>query len=187
MADNSEGALGIDEVGGAPEQDIGKIYHEHVGFAWRLMCHLGVRRADVPDLVQEVFVTVHRRLGAVEVQSSLRAWIYGICVRRAANYRRRASNTRELLVSEPPDRCFDDSERASAKLDLLRALQLLDEQQRAVFLLYEVEGLSMPEVAEALGCPISTAYSRLYRAQRTVKSAFNEQHATASARGGRRE
>ena len=179
MAEHHDGALSIDETEGAPEHDIGKIYHEHASFAWRLIANLGVRAADVPDLVQEVFVTVHRRLGAVEIRSSLRAWIYGICVRSAANYRRRASNKRELLVSQLPERAFDDSERAGAKLDLLRALGLLDEQQRAVFLLYEVEGLSMPEVAEALDCPIGTTYSRLYAARKNVQRAFREPHGGA--------
>jgi RNA polymerase sigma-70 factor (ECF subfamily) len=135
---------------------------------------MGVRKADVPDLVQEVFVTVHRRLGAVEIQSSLRAWIYGICVRTCANYRKRAMRTREVLVSEAPERSIDTSDRVQHKLDLVRALDTLDDDQRAVFLLYEVEELSMPEVAAALGCPTSTAYSRLYAAQRVVRRTFDE-------------
>jgi RNA polymerase sigma-70 factor (ECF subfamily) len=53
----------------------------------------------------------------------------------------------------------------------LRLLARLDDDQRAVFVLYEMEGLSMPEVAEALGCPQTTAYSRLYAARKVLRAA----------------
>jgi RNA polymerase sigma-70 factor (ECF subfamily) len=156
--------------------DLDAVYRTNVRFAWRLVANMGVRPDDIADVVQEVFVVVHRRLGTVTLRSSLRAWIYGICVRCCANYRRRAVTRRERLVSEPPETVANDDERLSARLDLKRALQLLDNQQRAIFLLYEVEGLSMSEVAEALSTPLSTAYSRLHAARETVQREFRKGH-----------
>lgn len=160
--------------------DLERIYRDNIAFAWRMVTNMGVRRADVPDVVQEVFITVHRRLGEVEIKSSVRAWIYGICVRACSNYRKRASTQREQLFWEPPEHGIQNDERASAKLDLMRALELLDADQRAVFVLYEVEGLTMREVAEALDCPPTTAYSRLYAARRVVQAAFDTKETEAS-------
>ena len=93
-------------------------------------------------------------------------------MRTAANYRRRACRKRERLCAEVPD-TLETTATAAAALDLLRALSALDDDQRAVFVLYELEELTMPEVAEALGCPIPTAYSRLYAARRRVRAAFD--------------
>jgi len=120
-----------------------------------------------------VFLTVHRRVGDVAIYLSVRAWIHGIAVRTAANYRRRACRKHERLFAEVPDTFGPTSSDAPAALDLLRVLSRLDDDQRAVFVLYELEELTMPEVAEALGCPVPTAYSRLYAARRRVRSAYD--------------
>ena len=165
-----------------PNVELGEVYRQNVRFAWRLVVNLGVRPDDVADVVQEVFIIVHRRLGEVVLSTSVRAWIYGICARCCANYRRRALTRREQLYSDPPDRSAedcrtaDDNERVSARLDLERVLGTLDEHQRAVFLLYEVEELSMPEVAEALGIPLSTAYSRLHAARTAFRRELLKGH-----------
>jgi RNA polymerase sigma-70 factor (ECF subfamily) len=159
-------------VGSDQPLAVEQVYRDHAAFVWRLLRGMGVREADVPDLTQEIFITVHRRLGETRIRSSLRAWLYGICIRTAANYRRRCQHTREQLCPVPPEPPRGNPDRAGAKLDLLRALARLDEARRAVFLLYEVEGLSMPEVADALDCPLTTAYSRLYSARKAVRAQF---------------
>src|SRR4051794_34808398 len=66
-------------------------------YAWRTLRRLGVGEADVHDVCQEVFVVVHRRLGDFDGTSSLRTWVYGICLRTASQYRRRARHRREEL------------------------------------------------------------------------------------------
>jgi RNA polymerase sigma-70 factor (ECF subfamily) len=154
--------------------DVEAAYRDHAAFVWRLLRGMGVREADVPDVVQEVFLTAHRRAADTVIHSSLRAWLYGICIRLAANYRRRRHHGAERLCFPVPEPRQTRSDRVGAKLDLLRALDTLDENQRAVFLLYEVEGLSMPEVAAALACPLTTAYSRLYAGRRRVRAAFRQ-------------
>lgn len=174
----------IDAEARAPESGVAaesslslrQIFDEHVTFIWRSLRHLGIADADLQDVCQDVFLVVHRKLGDFEGRSTLRTWLYGICLRVAKDHRRRAYVRRELVVSELPPRAQpatqeDDCVRAETR-DLLAAiLEQLDEDKRTVFFLYEIEGLSMKEVAEAMGCPLQTAYSRLHAARRIVLEA----------------
>src|SRR3954469_16481511 len=81
-----------------------QVFDEHARYIWRTLRHLGVSDADTPDLCQEVFVTVHDRLPSFEGRSSLRTWLYGICIRGASEPRRRAYVRRERPESDPtPD------------------------------------------------------------------------------------
>src|SRR6188768_1953765 len=150
------------------------IFDEHAPTVWRALRHFGMSEREVEDAVQEVFVVVHRQLSAGTEPAHLRAWLYGIAWRVAAAQRRKAHRKHEILSdalepepdsSRSPARLLERSRRL-AKLD--RALNRLPEEQRAVFLLYELEELSMREVAEALDCPLHTAFSRLYAARKKV-------------------
>ncbi len=155
--------------------DVRAIVEEHAAFLLRSVRRLGVAELDVEDVAQEVLVIVHRKLAQYDVRCSMRGWIFGIASRVAADYRRSARVRRERvsdLVPETPvaadqERALDRS-RARALLD--RALDELDEDKRAVFVLYELEGLEMQEVAEMLGCPVQTAYSRLHAARDRVRA-----------------
>lgn len=154
-----------------------EVFDAHAPYVWRTLRRLGVRDADAHDMCQEVFVVVHRRLSAFDSSSSMRTWVYGITLRVASQYRRRAHHHREEITSEVPEgRVPPPQEDAFEKRQLLdrlsKALDLLDESKRAVFVLYELEELTMNEVAEVLGCPLQTAYSRLRAARDIVKEAF---------------
>jgi RNA polymerase sigma-70 factor (ECF subfamily) len=161
----------------------GDVFREYAPFVWRVLRGLGVAEADVADVCQEVFVVVHRKLTAFEGRSSLRTWLYGISARTVSDYRRRASRRREVLTDAPLDQAAigtaDDALALRLACRVLdRILDDLTEEQRAVFVLYEIEELTMSEVAELLGCPLQTAYSRLIAARRHV-----EARAAAYARG----
>ena len=161
-----------------PQPSLRQIFDEHARYIWRTLRHLGIPEADTPDLCQEVFVTVHRRLSSFEGRSSLRTWLYGICIRVASEHRRRPHVRRETPLSEPPigfseqhDMGPDSAlEQRSA---VQRLLAVLDEDKRQVVVLYEIEGFSMKEVAEIIQCPLQTAYSRLHAARALMLSAFN--------------
>lgn len=153
-----------------------EIFDANVAFVWRTLRHFGISDADVDDVCQEVFVVVHRKLPGFEGRSALRTWLYGICFRVAKDHRSRAYIRREVAVSEPPPHAVPASQdsdyaRAEARLMLQGILDLLDEDKRAVFVLYEIEGLAMREVAEVVGCPLQTAYSRLQAARKLVLEA----------------
>jgi RNA polymerase sigma-70 factor (ECF subfamily) len=169
-----------DQVGGHPHDPgvtFEQVFEDYAAFVWRALRRLGVPEADVEDVCQEVFLVVHRRLAAFEARSSLRTWLYGICVRVASEHRRRRRRGREELYASPPEQSVPASQdheveqrRALAVLDA--ALDRLDDDKRAVFVLYELEELSMTEVAEVIGCPAQTAYSRLHAARRIMKDAI---------------
>ncbi|AKV03933.1 RNA polymerase sigma factor RpoE [Labilithrix luteola] len=168
--------------------DTDRIVREYGPYVWRALRRLGVSERDADDACQEVFVVVHRKLAEYEGRGQLRTWLYGIAVRVAAAHRRRAHVRREVPTENPVDEDLPSEEtpegaaidrEALAALD--HALAALDDDKRAVFVLYEIEGLEMPEVAEALGCQVQTAYSRLYAARGEVERAMRR---AALGRGG---
>lgn len=163
----------------SPDPSFSAIFNEYAPFVLRVMRHLGVPEKDVQDQSQEVFVAVFRGLSGFAGRSALRTWIYGICVRVASNHRRRAHVRRERSVPEPPeqaaaadqDELFEQRQGHPA---LRRLLDTLDADKREVFVLYELEELSMKEVAEVCGCPLQTAYSRLHAARRRLLEKYRE-------------
>ena len=154
--------------------DFPQLFASSTRFAWRVLARMGVAQSDVADVCQEVFVVVYRRLDDFDGRASPRSWIYGICVRVASEYRRRRRARPELLGGDVPEVPIP-AEQATA-LDRKRARELLqealDDDKRAVFVLYEIEELTMTEVSEALGVPVQTAYSRLHAARKTVSARF---------------
>lgn len=153
--------------------DVDAIWRAHGGFVWRVLHHLGVKAADIEDATQEVFVVVHRRLSEYQEQDKLRAWLYAICTRVARDHRRKLFRRRERVTDAPPERIAQATQASTVENQ--QALQLaekllaaLPEKQREVFLLYEVEQMSMTEVALALACPVPTAYARLRKARERV-------------------
>jgi len=159
-----------------PTPPFAELFREHAPHAGRALRNLGVGDADLQDALQETFLVVHKKLADFRGESSLRTWIYGICVRVASAYRRRAQH-REIASSDVPEGAVEGDQheqlaahQARAMLD--RALDQLDDDKRAVFVLFEIEGLAMNDVAEAVGCPLQTAYSRLHAAREKVSQAM---------------
>ena len=153
------------------------IFEEHAPFVLRVLRHLGVADRDLQDQSQEAFVAVFRGLEGFGGRSSLRTWIYGICLRVASNYRRRAYIRSERPAAELPERP-DPSDPVAERQEwsaLSRLLDRLDADKREVFVLYELEELSMKEVAEACDCPLQTAYSRLHAARRRLLEEYRRQ------------
>lgn len=168
------------------------VIHEHAAFVWRVLRHLGVRDAQLEDASQEVLVTIFRRLPDFAGRASLRSWIYGICRNVAAHVRRGNASAREQLVAELPDAGSPACQDAALALKrqharLLEVLSTLDDDQRQVFVLYEIEELSMEEIADALAAPLTSCYSRLYAAREKVRAQFRREarFSRVSTRGGR--
>lgn len=161
---------------GLVQGDFAALFRAHAPQVMGLLRRLGVREADVQDVAQEVFVLVHRKLPTFEGRSSLRTWIIGIATRVAQNHRRLAHVRRERLQELPEpmlasEHCSPAEEVGAreTRAALLAALDRLDEKQRDVFVLYDVEGLEMAEVAAALGCPRFTGYTRLRAARKAMR------------------
>jgi RNA polymerase sigma-70 factor (ECF subfamily) len=158
---------------------VGALYDREADFVFRTLHRLGVREADLPDLVQEVFVVVHRRRAEYVEGRSIRPWLYGIALGLARNHRRKAGRQGESLTSDPPERIGtsvpDDELEARRRRERgERLLAALDPEQRAVFVMFEIEGLSGAAIAEDLGVPIGTVHSRLFAARRELAAGLSK-------------
>ena len=163
------------------------VYERCFDFVWRSARRMGVPEPSVDDVVQEVFVVAHRRLADFEGRSTVKTWLFGILLRVVSDYRRTQRRKGglaplpEVLEGDGSD-CPAAAAEQRERVRLLHALlSELDDDKRAVFVLYEIEQLEMPEVADALSCPLQTAYSRLYAARKIVKRAV-----LAATEGGAR-
>jgi RNA polymerase sigma-70 factor (ECF subfamily) len=150
-----------------------QLFERFADYVPALLRRLGVRASEVPDLSQEVFSVVHEKLPTFRGDSSHKTWLCGICLRVASNHRRRAWVRRlvffgdldQYAAAAEPFEQLALKERVQA---LDSALERLPSKQREIFVLFEVEELSMPEIAQLLGCPEKTAYTRLYAARRNL-------------------
>lgn len=169
-----------------PRPTFREVFEAHVRYVWRSLLGLGVGEADVPDASQQVFLVVHARLAADQIAAgSMRTFVYGVCLRVASDFRRRAHRHHERLYAEPPESSFPaGQEDALAQREALglmeEALARLPAAQRDTFVLYEIEELGMAEVAAALDCPLQTAYSRLHAARKAVMAALDAPPASRS-------
>jgi RNA polymerase sigma-70 factor (ECF subfamily) len=164
-----------------------QVYEAHVDFVWRTLRHLGVPAQDLADVCQEVFIVIHRQLPAFEGRSRITTWIFQICINHARDRARKAHVRHEVLADNGLDRvpavARDPLAELEHKTDLVLfqgALEAMNLDQRATFILFEIEGMSGAEVAEALQVPIGTAYTRLRLARQAFHEALDRAEGEAS-------
>jgi len=161
----------------APElpPDLDAVYRAHADFVHRTARQLGVTAAQVEDVMHDVFLVVHRRLAEYDGRS-MRSWLYGI-TRRVVLHQRRGDVRRERraeLAVVPRDTVDPERDVAAAQTiaQVERFLASLDDEQRTVFVLADIEGTPIPEIASALGVNLNTVYSRLRLARRRFERAI---------------
>jgi RNA polymerase sigma-70 factor, ECF subfamily len=155
-----------------PAPTFDEVYDAHFAFVWRNVLNRGIPSAAVDDVVQEVFVVVHRKLPGFEGRSSMRTWLAGIVRRVIADHVRKRGNAPvgdESLESESPSEARGPAEELDAKtaarvLDEL--LARMPEAQREVFILHEIEQMTGREIAESVGANENTVHTRLRAARR---------------------
>jgi RNA polymerase sigma-70 factor, ECF subfamily len=161
-------------TGMPPLPSLAALFAEHAPHVFRALRRLGVREADVDDACQEVFLVVHRKQGEFEGRASIKTWIFAIAIRVAHGYRRRRSMDRADDHQEPSH--LETGESAYAKKQMIelldRALGELDDDKREAFVLYELEQFTVAEVADALSCPLQTAYSRINAARDHIQASL---------------
>jgi RNA polymerase sigma-70 factor (ECF subfamily) len=161
------------------------LYDGHVDFVWRNLRRLGVHESDVEDRTQEVFVVAHRRFDEFEDRGhGPRAWLFQIVLRVASDARRHRRRHPEdpdggdataRASVEPPQ--ADAVERREALSQLDAALDCIEVGRRAVLVLHEIEEMTAPEIAQVLGIPLNTVYSRLRVARAELEQALARQGA----------
>lgn len=172
--------------GGVPQR-FTDLYREHHAAVSRWVRTLGVPEGENDDVVQEVFLVVHRRLEAYDERGSVRSWLFQIARRVCRDYRRgrNRAKSREDRVEGPVAGPSVDDEvaRREAVLLMQSLLNQLDENKRLVFVLTEVDGMAAADVAEALEIPVSRVHSRL----RQARASFERMVARLRAREHRRK
>jgi RNA polymerase sigma-70 factor (ECF subfamily) len=180
-----------------PAQDararIAALVSQHYDFIWRSLRRLGVAEANVDDAAQKVFLVALRRLDTIAVGSE-QPFLFGTAMRIAADARRTAARAREMaddaaVAAEvdpaPTPEELADNKRAREKLD--EVLDTMPIELRTVFVLFELEEMTMAEIAALVAVPPGTVASRLRRARELFVSMAARLRARASrARGGNR-
>jgi len=162
--------------------DFDALYREHFRFAWRSVRRLGFEGSAIDDVLQDVFLVVHRRLADFEGRSSAKTWLYGIIRRVVADHRRTLRRKPALAgdaargdldaladAEQGPEACAEQAERVRI---LHLCLAKLDDDKREVFVLAELEGLTLAEIGEALDVNPNTIASRLRAARREFEAAL---------------
>jgi RNA polymerase sigma-70 factor (ECF subfamily) len=162
---------------------------DHYDVVWRTLRRLGVAPGQVDDAAQEVFWVALRRLEDIRGGRE-RAFLFGVAARVASDSRRARARSREVADQVAVDGAVEGGPTPEGLLDERQARELLDEvldalddEARVVFVLFEIEGLSSPEIASLLELPVGTVASRLRRGRAQFREAAKRARARA-ARGG---
>lgn len=163
--------------------DARQLFVSHADFIAGFLRRMGVPPGDLDDVVQEVFLVAHRKNGYVEGPARPTTWLAGIAFREALAWRRRgkarpgpataedAASLAERSIDPRPDP--EHAADSTARLErVARALDAMQPEKRAIFMLYELEGETCESIAAGLGVPIGTVYSRLHAARGEFKKAL---------------
>jgi RNA polymerase sigma-70 factor, ECF subfamily len=154
-----------------------KLHRKYFPVAAAFLRKLGVRERDLEDATQDVFLQMYKYLPRFRRQAELSTWLYRLCITQARHTRRRTRVTEALLsiLSLMPSAALLSEQSFSedlARKRIAQALATLPEGERAVFVLYEMEGLPGKQIAEIVKCPEATVWRRLHYARRTFREAL---------------
>jgi RNA polymerase sigma-70 factor, ECF subfamily len=158
----------------APVDDaVARLYREQQPFVWRNARRLGCADEWVDDAVQEVFLVAARRLPELSAASNVRGWLFAIVFRVVQRMQRDRARYRARIhrysETRSDGRAASPEETSGAARELREALLLLNDTQRVVVILIELEGMTSAEVAKVLGIPPGTVDSRLRAARRELQ------------------
>ena len=161
-----------------------ELYDRHFDFVWSTLRRLGVPPADLPDVSQEVFVVVHRRLPEFEERAKATTWLFQICLHLARDRARRAHVRREVADGKTIEALAaptEDAERLLERRDDVAAFEhvlgAMSEELRTVFVMFELSEFTGEEIAATLEVPLGTVYSRLRLAREAFRRGAARIHA----------
>ncbi|HEX7663331.1 MAG TPA: RNA polymerase sigma factor [Polyangiaceae bacterium] len=161
------------------------LYARHRHDVARLVYRM-IGQSDLEDVVQEVFVQVHRSLRDFRGQSKFSTWLHRVTVNVVLMHRRAARSrpqyTEENAAPEPVDPQTGPDEQAARHERMVafeRLLQKLPEKKRIVFVLHDLEGVSPAEISDIVGAPVLTVRTRLFYARREIEAMLAEEPALA--------
>lgn len=155
----------------------GAVYDAHFAFVWRSVRRLGVVDGAVDDVVQDIFLVVHRKLPGFRGESSIRSWLFAITSRVVRDSRRSLHRKRANLggygrvcddvdlFADPAPSPDEKAAAAEAVRTLHSVLDAMPKERREVFILAELEQMSVADIAAAVQSNVNTIYSRLRAAR----------------------
>lgn len=155
-----------------PQLTFRDVYDSEFGFVWRAVANRGIPSAALDDVVQEVFLVVHRKLHTFEGRSTLRTWLVGIVRRVVADHVKKRGNqaiAQEALLDHADPSAEEpavQAERRAAMALVEELLGKMSEAQREVFVLHELEQMTTREIAAVTGANDNTVQTRLKAARR---------------------
>jgi RNA polymerase sigma-70 factor (ECF subfamily) len=169
-----------------------ELFRGFAPFVARLLYHLGVAHSDIDDVLQEVFIVVHRLGGYVRGPATPTSYLASIAFKAASSARRRGTSQRARLSAQLPDELAAPNanplqilERSFEQRQLEAALASLPPDARLLLVLVDLEGESCAAIAASERIPVGTVYWRLHRARRRFRDAVKRLAAGASAVRGR--
>jgi RNA polymerase sigma-70 factor, ECF subfamily len=173
-----------------PTERLHRLFDDYFDFTWKLLRRLGMAADDADDAVQEVFIVAARKLDRI-APGSERSYLVATSARVASTARRARKRRREDSIDEQWLEAMPDAlpgpdeltEMKRARLLLDCALDALDSDLRVVFVLFELEGMTLPEIAAQLELPLGTAKSRLRRARERFDQRANQLKQRFSRKG----
>lgn len=157
------------------------VFDAELPYVVRSLRRLGVPERDVEDVAQEVFLVVHRRFAEYDPERPVRPWLFAFAARVAANHSRLARHRRERLDGGGHAHREDGGDgpearaaASEARAQLLQALEQVPFDRRTVVVMHELDGCTAPVIAEALGLPVNTVYSRLRLGRQELTRAVRE-------------
>lgn len=156
--------------------DLAAVYAREFDWIWNALRRLGVAPRNLPDVTHDVFVVVHRRAHTWDRARPLRPWLFGIALRVSRDHLALGRNRHEsvvdaLDVADPAPAQDQRLAEQQARELVVAALQSLDLDRRAVFILHDLEELPMSDIAVTLDVPVKTLYARLKSARELFTAA----------------
>lgn len=154
-----------------------EVFRANARFVANTLRRFGVPTADIPDQLQEVFFVVFRMQRSYDGTRPLRPWLFGIAYRVAGRYRQArgrgaaSEDLDDVVVADRAPLADATIETKQAQELVLAALERVDLSRRAVLILADIEGETVPAISEALQIPLNTAYSRLRLAREEFSQA----------------
>lgn len=148
--------------------DFQTLFTLELAYVMRTLRRLGVYEADLEDVTHEVFIAVHRSLAEYDPSRPVKPWLFGFAFRFASNYRRKLRPADEISsehVSDAHPLADEALSRADDRRLVLAALDRIPLARRAIFVMHELDGLAVVEIARVLAIPEGTAHSRLSKAR----------------------
>jgi len=174
LAESNSNSISIRVLSATNRQRLEEIFNDNHQFVWRLLRRLGLSSERATDMTQQTFLIAAERLDAIK-HGSERAFLFGTALRLTRTVTR---TDRRWVLEQDLDLRANTGVSTEEQADHHRAIELMDrvlatmpEHLVTVFVLFELEGLTTPEVAQLMGIPVGTAASRLRRAREAFRSA----------------